>query len=67
MSKVAEPHLLMCASAPSGGNALQATAGRFSSAQRVASPTIIALPEMQEWIAAARLEPAEIDEVDMDF
>jgi len=57
----------MSASAPSGANALQATAGRFSSAQRVASPTIIALPEMQEWIAAARLEPAEIDEVDMDF
>ena len=29
--------------------------------------TIMALPEMQEWIAAARLEPAEIDELDMDF
>jgi glutathione S-transferase len=29
--------------------------------------TVIALPEMQEWIAAARLEPAEIEELDMDF
>ncbi len=29
--------------------------------------TIMALREMQEWIAAARLEPAEIDELDMDF
>ncbi|EHR69052.1 glutathione S-transferase [Burkholderiales bacterium JOSHI_001] len=29
--------------------------------------TIIALLEMQEWIAAARLEPAEIEELDMDF
>jgi glutathione S-transferase len=29
--------------------------------------TIIALPEMKEWITAARLEPAEIEELDMDF
>ena len=29
--------------------------------------TIVAMPEMQEWIAAARLEPAEIEELDMDF
>jgi glutathione S-transferase len=29
--------------------------------------TIMAMPEMQEWIAAARLEPEEIDELDMDF
>jgi len=28
---------------------------------------IVALPEMQEWIAAARLEPDDIDELDMDF
>lgn len=28
---------------------------------------IFALPEMQEWIAAARLEPEEIDELDMEF
>jgi len=28
---------------------------------------ILALPEMQEWIAAARLEPEEIDELDMEF
>ena len=28
---------------------------------------IASMPEMQEWIAAARLEPAEIEELDMDF
>ena len=29
--------------------------------------TIMAMPEMQEWIAAAKLEPADIEELDMDF
>ena len=29
--------------------------------------TLMALPEMQEWIAAAKLEPDEIEELDMDF
>ena len=29
--------------------------------------TIMAMPEMKEWIAAALLEPDEIDELDMDF
>src|SRR5229473_1830489 len=29
--------------------------------------TIMALPEMQEWIAAARQEPDEIDELDVEF
>ncbi len=29
--------------------------------------TIMDLPEMQEWIAAARAEPDEIEELDMDF
>ena len=29
--------------------------------------TIMALPELQAWIAAARLEPDEIEELDMDF
>jgi glutathione S-transferase len=29
--------------------------------------TIMAMPEMQEWLAAARLEPDDIDELDMDF
>ena len=29
--------------------------------------TIMAMPEMQEWIAAARLEPEDIDELEMDF
>ena len=29
--------------------------------------TILALPEMQEWIAAAKLEPDDIDELEMDF
>jgi len=28
---------------------------------------IMALPEMQEWIAAARLEPEEIDEFEFEF
>lgn len=29
--------------------------------------TIMAMPEMQEWVAAARLEPDEIEELEMDF
>ena len=29
--------------------------------------TIMAMPEMQEWLAAARLEPDEIEQLDMDF
>jgi len=29
--------------------------------------TIMAMPEMQEWIAAAKLEPDEIEQLDMDF
>jgi glutathione S-transferase len=29
--------------------------------------TVMAMPEMQEWVAAAKLEPDEIDELDMDF
>ena len=29
--------------------------------------TIMAMPEMAEWIAAARLEPDDIEELDMDF
>jgi len=29
--------------------------------------TIMALPEMQEWVAAAKLEPDDIEELDMDF
>ena len=28
---------------------------------------ILALPEMQEWIAAARLEPEDIDELEVEF
>ena len=28
---------------------------------------IMVMPEMQEWIAAARDEPEEIDELDMEF
>ena len=28
---------------------------------------IMAMPEMKEWIAAAKLEPEEIDELDMEF
>jgi glutathione S-transferase len=27
----------------------------------------MAMPEMAEWIAAARLEPDDIEELDMDF
>ncbi len=29
--------------------------------------TIMAMPEMKEWIAAAKLEPEDIDELEMDF
>ena len=29
--------------------------------------TIMALPEMAEWVAAAKLEPDDIEELDMDF
>ncbi len=29
--------------------------------------TIMAMPEMVEWVEAAKLEPAEIDELDMEF
>jgi len=29
--------------------------------------TLMAMPEMQEWLAAARQEPDEIEELDMDF
>lgn len=29
--------------------------------------TLMAMPELQEWIAAARLEPDEIEQLDMDF
>ena len=29
--------------------------------------TLITLPEMQEWIAAARLEPDDIEELEMEF
>ena len=29
--------------------------------------TIMAMPEMKEWVAAAKLEPADIEELDMDF
>jgi glutathione S-transferase len=29
--------------------------------------TIMAMPEMQEWVAAARLEPDDIEELEMDF
>jgi glutathione S-transferase len=29
--------------------------------------TIMAMPEMRAWIAAAKLEPEEIDELDMEF
>ena len=28
---------------------------------------VMAMPEMQEWVAAARLEPDDIEELDMDF
>lgn len=31
------------------------------------SQRIMALPEMQEWVAAAKLEPDDIDELEMEF
>jgi glutathione S-transferase len=29
--------------------------------------TIMAMPETQEWVAAAKREPDDIEELDMDF
>ena len=29
--------------------------------------TIMALPQMQEWIAAAKIEPDELEELDVEF
>ena len=29
--------------------------------------TIMAMPEMQEWVAAAKAEPDTIEELDMEF
>ena len=29
--------------------------------------TVMALPEMQEWVAAAKLEPAEIEELEVEY
>ena len=29
--------------------------------------TVMAMPEMKEWIAAAKAEPEEIEELDMEF
>jgi len=29
--------------------------------------TIMALPEMKEWVAAAKAEPDELDELDVEF
>ena len=29
--------------------------------------SIMAMPEMKEWVAAAKLEPDDIEELDMDF
>ncbi len=28
---------------------------------------VVALPEMQEWIEAAKLEPAEIEELEVEY
>ena len=35
--------------------------------RRLLPRRIMALPEMKEWIAAAKQEPEEIDELDMEF
>jgi glutathione S-transferase len=40
---------------------------KLPEACRAYGETVMALPEMQEWVAAALLEPEEIDELDMDF
>jgi glutathione S-transferase len=29
--------------------------------------TVMALPEMQEWIAAAKAEPADIEELEVEY
>lgn len=31
------------------------------------SAQIMAMPEMQEWVAAAKLEPSEIEELEVEF
>ncbi len=40
---------------------------KLAAPSRAYCGAIASMPEMQEWIAAARLEPAEIEELDMDF
>ena len=35
--------------------------------RRATARRIMAMPEMIEWIAAAKREPEEIDELDMEF
>lgn len=39
----------------------------LSPACRAYCDTVMALPEVREWVAAAQLEPEEIDELDMEF
>ena len=39
----------------------------LSAAAKAYCETIMAMPEMLEWVAAAKLEPDEIEELDMDF
>lgn len=40
---------------------------KLDAACKAYAKTIMDMPEMREWVAAARLEPEEIDELDMDF
>ncbi|MFG3757375.1 glutathione S-transferase C-terminal domain-containing protein, partial [Klebsiella pneumoniae] len=40
---------------------------RLSSRLDTYADVIMAMPEMQEWVAAAKLEPADIEELEVDF
>ena len=43
------------------------TTSSSTAVHRLLRSTIMAMPEMMEWIAAAKLEPDDIDELDMEF
>ena len=45
---------------PAGGSHFDATCAAYCK-------TIMAMPHMQEWIAAAKTEPDELEELDVEF
>ena len=51
-----------------GGEALAGPSGfGIDPASAAYCKTVMAMPEMQEWVRAARAEPEDIEELDMDF